>query len=138
MGRGEEFHTATARPVTWKHVVASNTGPHGRWNGSDDGEVEENVHDRLGVDVHQAKWTQERVPLSELRGSTVDEYAKPCSCGNTSDCAQCYSKAAAQSGPPVPVSHDGRTYDAPDGRHRIAGAVALGHTHIDAFVARKP
>lgn len=139
MSRSGEFHGAARREVTWDHVRQANVGPHGAWNGADDGEVEEAVEKHLGHHAHEStvQWTHERVPVAALSRWHVESYARPCSCGNEEDCPRCYSKAAARSGPPIPVVQDERgEMHAPDGRHRLAGAVALGHEHIDAFVAR--
>lgn len=136
MSRGEEFHQAAGRRVTWDHVVAANTGPHGRWNGADDGEVEDAVQRHLGVSEHEAAWTHERVPLAELKSGVVPRFAGQHYDGE--DCPHCYSHFAALAGPPVAVVHDGQRFHTPDGRHRISGAYANGETHIDAFVARRP
>jgi hypothetical protein len=129
------------RNVTWDHVRQANVGPHGEWNGNGggDAEVDEETQKHLGVDAHQAKWSKERVPLSSIpEMSSAKEFAKPCNCGDEVECPQCYSRAAAQHGPPMPLVHASGKFHAPDGRHRIGGALALGRTHIDAFVARKP
>ena len=138
MSRDAEFHQAGAgapREVSWRQVQQANVGPHGPWNGADDGEVEEDVRGRLGVREDEARWTHERVALSELGGAIIDRYAEH---HDGEDCPHCYSRAAASAGPPVPLVHDGVSFHAPDGRHRITGAYANGETHIDAFVARRP
>lgn len=139
MSRQAEFGVGHTREVTWDHVEAAHVGPHGPWNGGGGDDVHDAVETQLGHYAHEpsVRWTHERVPVAALKSSVVDEYAKPCSCGQAKDCPSCYSKVAAQHGPPITVvqNADGEMH-APDGRHRLAGAVALGRSHVEAFVAR--